>query len=263
MIRRAEIAAFLQCAAWGLVAAALHLAAGGGSWGAASVLLAASGAASIRSGSAARAACLLLVSAGAAFPQSAGWLTAAAAFLGTANGTGFMTRALLALSIPPAFHGSASTAVAVASSAAILSAFLDSRQVRTVVLLAGAALAMLVDGPPRPGPEAETVIQECISDPGISWEVFHVDRSKPVALLRTPGMDGGAADLVCEAGGVRDSMPVGLIFASGGVYSIPPGRSVFELPLDGGIVEIRLARRYRPFEHPVIHVLEASARADS
>lgn len=263
MIRRADFAAFLPCAAWGLGAAAIHVAAGGGPWGAASLLLAASGAASMGDCPAARAACLMLVSAGAAFPQAAGWLTAAAALLGAANGTRFMTRALLALSIPPAFYGSASTAVAIASSAAVLSAFTDSRQARTLLLLAGVSAAMLVDGPPMPGPEAESVIQESMSGPGISWEAFHVDRSKPVALLRTPGMEGGTVDLACEAGGVRDSMPVGLIFASEGVSSIPPGRSDFELPLDGGIVEIRLNRRYRPFEHPVIHVLEANARADS
>ncbi len=263
MSRRADIAAILRCAAWGLGAAALHMAAGGRPWTAASLLLAASGAASIERGGIARAACLLLVSAGASLPQAAGWLTAAAAFLGIASGTGFITRALLALSIPPAFQGSASTAVAVASSAAVLSAFSGSRQARTLAILAGVALAMLVEGPPRPGSEAEIVIQETMNGPGISWERFHLDGSRPVALLRTPGMEGGTVDLVLEAGGVRDSMPVGLVFASEGVFSIPPGRSVFDLPLDGGIVEIRMARRYRPFEHPVIHVLEAHARADS
>lgn len=263
MSTRADIAAILRCAAWGLGACAIHIAAGGGPWTAASLLLAASGAAATRGDMTARAACLLLIAAGAALPQAAAWLTAAAAFLGIAAGSGFTAGVLLALSIPPAFHGSASTAAAIASSGAVLSALSGSRRARVLLLSAGLVIAVLADGPPPPGPDAETVIQETLEGPVISWEAFHVDRSRPVALLRTPGIDEGTLSLVCEAGGVRDSMPLGLVFASEGVFSIPPGRSVFDLHLDGSIVEIRLARRYRPFEHPVIHVMEAHARADS
>lgn len=261
MTRRADIPMILSCSAWGLGAAALHMAAGGQPWTAASLLLAACGAASMRGDGTARGACLLLVSAGAAVPQAAGWLSAAAALLGVACGNGLAARAFMALSIPPAFHGSASTAVAVAGAGAVLAALSGSRNARVLSLAAGVALGVLAGGPPRPGPEAEAVVQETLDSRGISWEAFHVDGSMPVALLRTPGMEGGTLTLVCEAGGVRDSMPVGLVFASEGVYSVPPGRSDFELPLDGGIVEIRMARSYRPFEHPVIHVLEAHARA--
>jgi len=117
-----------------------------------------------------------------------------------------------------------------------------------------------VAGPQLPDAEQERIIPERIADRTVRWDRFHLDRSRPTALLRTPGLQDGTVEITFEAGGTRDSMPVGLLFAGEAVLAIPPGRSEAVLPTDGDFVEIRLVRPFKPFEHPIIHVLEAFAR---
>lgn len=100
------------------------------------------------------------------------------------------------------------------------------------------------------------VMQEVFTREGMLWPGTAVlDRSSPVLEVRIPpGAWAGACTLRIECGGTRDSLPVGL--ASGGCFAtaLRPGVTILEIPPCETMLTVRLARLYRPFEHPVMIV---------
>lgn len=245
---------------WAAGAAIARALAGGTAWECAAFASAALAAMSAKASGSVRVLCIMLLSAGVPAGHDGPLLMAASALTGLVFAHGFSARALFALSIPMAFAASGSAPAAALSAVAAASALPESRRARTLLSALGLILAVSVAGLPLPGEEYERVIPERIAGRTVRWDRFHLDRSSPAAILRTPGLEEGTVGITFEAGGTRDSMPIGLLFAGEAVSAIPPGRSEAMLQADGGFVEIRLVRPFHPFEHPVIHVLEAFAR---
>lgn len=258
---RSITARLLEGAAWGAAAALSHAMAGGSAWGCSAFLLCAFACSSSTGHVMLSSGMLLMLSAATVLPGGL-HLLPPVALLGIVLADGFAERALLALSIPLAGQVTGSTPLAVLGAAAVLSAMPSLRAARMAGLVSGIVLILFLAGPPLPGDEAEMVVQERLSGGDVTWDRFHLDFSNPSVLLRIPYIDSATLKLSFEGGGTRDRMPVGLVFTDEAVYSVPPGESVLEIHLDGGFVSIRLARQFRPFEHPVLHVLEAVAHED-
>ncbi len=261
MADRTSTARLLEGAAWGIGAALSHAIAGGSVWGCSAFLLCAFASSSGMAYGMLRGGMLLLLAAATVLPGNL-HLLPPVALLGIVLSDRFAGRALFALSIPLAGQGTGSTPYAALGALAVLSAMPSLRAARIAGLASGIVLVLFITGPPLQGDEAEMVVQERLSGGDVTWERFHLDFSNPSVLLRTPGIGSGTLKLSFEGGGTRDRMPVGLVFTDEAVYSVPPGGSVLEIPLDGSFVNIRLTRPFRPFEHPVLHVLEAVAHAD-
>lgn len=245
---------------WAAGAAIARALAGGTAWECAAFASAALAAMSEAASGSVRVLCIILLSAGVPAGRDGPLLMAASALVGLVFATGFSARALFALSVPMVFAASGSAPAAALSAVVVGAAMPESRGARTLLSALGLILAVSITGPPLPGAEYERVIPERISGRTVRWDRFHLDRSSPAAILRIPGLEDGTIGITFEAGGTRDSMPVGLLFVGEAVCAIPPGRSETMLPADGGFVEMRLVRPFYPFEHPVIHVLEAFAR---
>lgn len=130
---------------------------------------------------------------------------------------------------------------------------------RTALRTALAAICMpasiLLWGFPAPSSPPEVVIQEFFSESGESWpDIEHLDQSSPSALMRVDADATGPVALVLDAGGVRDSLPMGYVAAGGLFVPVFPGRDTLRLDCPGSLVEIRLVRPPAAFQHPVIHI---------
>lgn len=220
------------------------------------------------------AACLI---AAAALMGSGAWQALPAAFLaaaGAALGHGSQAAGLLLAS---GLLSAVSGRSLPDRSLGLLGALLSSQAcdlVGTLPVLAGALPAVFFDRPlprailagalmpasmliwsfPVASAPSEVVVQEVFTRQGESWpEVVHLDQSSPSALMRVEEA-AGRVELVLEAGGVRDSLPLGYVAVEGGMIPVLPGSDSLTLDAPGPFLEIRLVRPPLPFQHPVIHV---------
>jgi hypothetical protein len=122
------------------------------------------------------------------------------------------------------------------------------------VLSTAICAGLLFFGLPVAQPPGLRPVQESYRESATVWEnVPSLDSGKPSLYFRTAG--GGAFLISVEAGGIRDTEPVGVIRVGEREILIRNGVSIHELELEApdSIVVIEMTRPWRPFEHPVIH----------
>jgi len=113
---------------------------------------------------------------------------------------------------------------------------------------------LLLFGPPEAEPYGIPPAQETHKEAATIWEhVPSLDSASPSVYFRTGG--GGTFLISVEAGGIRDTDPVGTIRAGDREIRIQEGESTHKIELcasDSSVV-VEMTRSWRPFEHPVIH----------
>lgn len=140
-------------------------------------------------------------------------------------------------------------------SGAVPAAFFDRPRHRAVLAAVLIPAAVILGGFPVAFALPETTVQEAFTGHGESWPgIVNLDQSSPAALMRVEGGCQGGVTLILEAGGVRDSLPVGFVATENVFIPVLPGRDSLVIESPGPFVEIRLTRPPVPFQHPVIHL---------
>ncbi|MBD3369892.1 hypothetical protein GF402_05960 [Candidatus Fermentibacteria bacterium] len=138
-----------------------------------------------------------------------------------------------------------------------LACVFDLRWLRLTVLAVSMLAAPLVGGMPFSTVGDPRVLQERFQADSTIWrDPVSLDYNRRTALLRTSGCSE-PLHLVLQAGGVRDTLPLGTVTRDGYVVSVNPGRDTLMVPPGSGETVVMMERTYRPFRHPVIHLTEA------
>jgi len=232
------------------------LVAGGPDWvraGAALALLAAGAMAAAGSWYAAPAAFLAVAGAFLGTGTQAVGLVACSGLLAAISGEAFPERAMgLFGALLAAQTGGLSGTWAVIG-AAVPAIFLERGTHRMAISLLLLPASILAFGFPSPSEAPEVLLQESFAGGGESWPgTANLDQSTPVCLLRVVAPTEPMR-VVLDAGGVRDSLPVGFVSSDDGFVPVFPGRDTLTLADPGLLVEIRLVRPPAPFQHAVIH----------
>lgn len=166
---------------------------------------------------------------------------------------GLLPRALAAFGAIAAASASGGAPLAGICAACAIPCVLDRFEARAAVSCVLLVLAGLLAGIPGPSPEREILLQESFTETGgATWDRATLDLSMTTALLRMPG--GGVLELALDGGGVEGDMPIGFVQHAGGLLTLGTGRRTVVLDVAGEMVEIRIARDFRSFEHTVIHL---------
>jgi hypothetical protein len=170
-------------------------------------------------------------------------------------------RAAAALAIVLSLLSGSVTALWALTAAAAVSVFLGNRLLRSAVYALSMILGILISGlPGASAPPGHTAVLERHSDSTVHWDYAQsLDASAPGALLRTCGLPGDTLYIVLDAGGIRDTTALGTLSAGQWKLPVTPGRQTYAVPHDGrDPVIMEMTRPWRPFEHPVIHFVNAS-----
>lgn len=188
--------------------------------------------------------------------QDAPALVAAAGLAAEAFSQGFAARAASCFAVLLAGQAGAVSGYWAWCAAALAGLLPMDRRIRRVAVPTGLLVATAFLGLPSVTEPEPAVMQEAFTRGGVAWPGTAVlDRASPVLEVRIPpGIWNDSFSMRIECGGTRDSLPVGL--ASGDFFAtaLPPGVTMLEIPSSETVLTIRLARPYRPFEHPVIIV---------
>ncbi|MCK4505133.1 MAG: hypothetical protein KAW14_05915 [Candidatus Aegiribacteria sp.] len=131
---------------------------------------------------------------------------------------------------------------------------------RIIALTGGIAAGLVICGLPGASICRVLVHDEVRSENSVNWpDLYSANLNHPVVLLEALNMDNADLFIEIEAGGVRDSCPVGIIETGGQTYQIMPGSNVFRISEAAFPAVITLTREWKPFNHPVIWIQNATA----
>ena len=152
--------------------------------------------------------------------------------------------------------------------AAALSAMAASESIlsRSAFFLsvAGIVLSGSLAGPVQP--DSRPVVryaEEYFVRGGIAWD--HSDRldlSTPRLVLEAGDSEPANIRILLSAGGTRDSLPLGFVLAGDTSFPVPPGEVCIHMREPVFPVSLVLSRRWKPFNHPVIHFIGAEAATE-
>lgn len=144
--------------------------------------------------------------------------------------------------------------------ASIPALLLKMEKWRVLALAGGIVAGLLICGLPVASTYRMLEHDEIISENGVIWtDLVSANFNHPVVLLEAENMDNVDLLIEIEAGGVRDSCPMGIIETGGQTYQIMPGRSVFRISEAAFPAVITLTRKWHPFNHPVIWIQNVMA----
>jgi len=167
----------------------------------------------------------------------------------------------------------ASTGLAIASGAldnlfllfpAVLAAvFLPRAWQRGAAEGAGLAVMLLAAGLPAAADPNIAHASESIEEGTAEW--IHsepMDLATPVLVLEAGEEKIEHLSLILSAGGTRDQLPVGLVVSGESTMPVMPGDNTLEIRNPDFPVTVLLTRGWKPFNHPVIHLICAEARVE-
>ncbi|MBD3277627.1 MAG: hypothetical protein GF388_04945 [Candidatus Aegiribacteria sp.] len=135
---------------------------------------------------------------------------------------------------------------------------LGSLEYRRYAMIASVILAVLLFGPPEPVSHGQFTAAEMMEDQRIRWLCpVEMDLGTPSVLLDAGGAAPEFVGLELSSGGVRDTLPVGVVISGMDTVAVRPGSSILMLEDPAFPVEVTITRERKPFTHPVIHLISA------
>jgi hypothetical protein len=147
--------------------------------------------------------------------------------------------------------------------ALLVCAFLPGAFTRGLAAAAGILLMVLLSGLPGPASRDYAYASGVIDGTVVRWEYEEsVDLSNPVLILRSGDIQVRRLSIMLSAGGTRDPLPVGEVVSGTSILPVMPGDNSLEIHRPVFPVRIAVSRRWSPFNHPVIHFIDAEARIE-
>ena len=147
----------------------------------------------------------------------------------------------------------------VIASAAVLA--LGRIEYRRCAMTASVILAVFIFGLPNATSHRRLTAREKLEDQQVIWlSPLELDISAPVLRLEAPFFHTDLVSLAISAGGVRDTLPLGMVISGSDSVPVYSGNTTVELKDPRFPVEVVLTRERKPFTHPVIHLVSAGTR---
>lgn len=131
---------------------------------------------------------------------------------------------------------------------------------RLLTLAGGIITGLIICGLPVASTFGVQEHDEILSENAVIWpDPIFANVNHPVVLLEAPSMDNADLLIEIEAGGVRDSCPLGIVETGGQTCQIMPGSNIFRIRGAAFPAVITLTRKWQPFNHPIILIRNAVA----
>ncbi len=131
---------------------------------------------------------------------------------------------------------------------------------RFLAIAGGIIAGLFICGLPGASTFGVQVHDEILSENAVIWpDLISAKINHPVVLLEAHNMNNADLLIEIEAGGVRDSCPMGTVETGGQTCQIMPGSNVFRIRSAAFPAVITLTRGWKPFNHPVIWIQNAAA----
>ncbi len=129
---------------------------------------------------------------------------------------------------------------------------------RYFAMAGGIIAGLLICGLPEALTYRVLAHDEIISENAVNWpDPISANLNHPVVMLEALNIDNADLLIEIEAGGVRDSSPMGVIETGEQTHQIMPGSNVFRIREASFPAVITLTRKWQPFNHPVIWIQKA------
>jgi hypothetical protein len=131
---------------------------------------------------------------------------------------------------------------------------------RVLIVAAGLVLTLITSGLPTSAQRQFCYSDEEIHGNTVIWpQRYELKLNMPEIRLQAHGEAISNMTVLVSGGGVRDRSEVGLIVSGERSYEIYSGENMIKVELPVFPISIQLTREWKPFTHPVIHLIYAEA----
>jgi hypothetical protein len=194
-------------------------------------------------------------------PALSSVLLISAAILSLTFSKSRVSRSFSALCIAVLALSEAITGTIVLTIAAVAASQIGNRGFRMAIIAAGLFLTLPVVGIPRASRCATAVASEYIADDAVVWvENSALTLAIPEMVLGCACPNPGELSISISGGGVRDEEAVGVLITGEKIVPVYSGCNFMTLREVEYPVIVRLTREWKPFNHPVLHLVSAEAQ---
>jgi len=137
---------------------------------------------------------------------------------------------------------------------ALSSVFVTKKYYKIFLVLLAVLVSVLWVGIPTIAINSVVFARSTIQDGKISYQIPSLNLTSNTALLVAPSEGNWALELVLDAGGVRDTIPMYSLQLDENMLFLPAGRDTLCFTISpGDTLVITLMREFHPFNHPVVH----------